>query len=131
MNKSTQILSGKFSAGEGKKGNFTGYNAKGEKIFVHKAQMETLGFKENKDVKPFFAVIGEREIQLVDDNNEPTGKTAMRTQALSVFKDSKSLIEAVNSDAVLELQAKAALKAEATSVGLSEKALSALLEASI
>jgi len=131
MNKSTQILSGNFSAGEGKKGNFTGYNAKGEKIFVHKAQMETLGFKENKDVKPFFAVIGEREINTLDENGEPTGKTAKRVQALSVFKDSKSLIEAVNSDAVLELQAKAALKAEATSAGLSEKALSALLEASI
>jgi len=131
MNKSTQILSGNFSAGEGKKGNYTGYNAKGEKIFVHKAQMETLGFKTDKDVKPFFAVIGEREIQTLDESGEPTGKTTKRLQALSVFKDSKSLIEAVNSDAVLEMQAKAALKAEATAQGLSEKALSALLEASI
>ena len=131
MNKSTQILSGNFSAGEGKKGNFTGYNAKGEKIFVHKAQMETLGFKENKDVKPFFAVIGEREINTLDEDGQPTGKITKRVQALSVFKDSKSLIEAVNSDAVLEIQAKAALKTEATAVGLTEKSLEALLNASI
>ena len=131
MNKSTQILSGNFSAGEGKKGNFTGYNAKGEKIFVHKAQMETLGFKENKDVKPFFAVIGEREINTLDTDGNPTNVMVKRLQALSVFTDSKSLISAVNSDAVLELQAKAALKTEATAAGLTEKSLEALLNASI
>src|SRR6185369_10368286 len=105
MNKSTQILSGNFSAGEGKKGNFTGYNAKGEKIFVHKAQMETLGFKENKDVKPFYAVIGEREIATRDEDGQPTGKITKRVQALSVFPTSEALIKAVNSDAVLEMQA--------------------------
>jgi len=131
MNKSTQILSGNFSAGEGKKGNFTGYNAKGEKIFVHKAQMETLGFKVDKDVKPFFAVIGEREIATRDEDGNLTDKMTKRLQALSVFGTSEALISAVNSDAVLELKAKAALKTEATTAGLSEKALSALLEASI
>jgi|SRR6478609_1804731 len=131
MNKSTQILSGNFSAGEGKKGNFTGYNAKGEKIFVHKAQMETLGFKTDKDVKPFFAVIGEREIATRDEDGNITTTMVKRLQALSVFADSKSLIAAVNSDAVLELQAKAALKTEATAAGLTEKSLEALLNASI
>ena len=131
MNKSTQILSGNFSAGEGKKGNFTGYNAKGEKIFVHKAQMETLGFKTDKDVKPFFAVIGEREINPMDEDGKPTNVLVKRLQALSVFTTSEALIKAVNSDAVLEIQAKAALKTEATAVGLTEKSLEALLNASI
>jgi hypothetical protein len=131
MNKSTQILSGKFSAGEKAKGNFTGYNAKGEKIFVHKAQMETLGFKSDKDVKPFFAVIGEREIATRDEDGVITTTLVKRLQALSVFKDSASLIAAVNSDAVLEIQAKAALKTEATAAGLTEAGLNALMSASV
>ena|SRR6478609_7082799 len=131
MNKSTQILSGNFSAGEGKKGNFTGYNVTGDKIFVHKRLMETLGFKVDKDVKPFFAVIGEREINPFDENGEPTNVLTKRLQALSVFPDNKTLIAAMNSDIVLELQAKAALKTEAVAAGLTEKSLEALLNASI
>jgi hypothetical protein len=129
--KSTQILSGKFSAGEGTKGNFTGYNAKGERIFVHKAQMETLGFVTDKDVKPFFAVIGEKEIATRNEDGEITDVMVKRLQALSVFKDSAALISAVNSDAVLDLNAKAALATAAKASGLTESAVDAILQASI
>lgn len=131
MNKSTKIVSGNFSKGDGAKGNFTGYNAKGEKIFIHKAQMETLGYKVDADVKPFFAVIGEREIATRDENGEITTTMVKRLQALSVFKTSEELVSAVNADAVLELQSKKALAAEAKAAGLTESAVTALLNASI
>lgn len=131
MNKSTQVISGNFS-GEGKKGNFTAYNVKGDKIFIHKSMMERLGFKADKDVKfPFFAVIGEREINPFDENGQPTNVLTKRLQALSVFKTDKELIDAVNSDAVLEIKAKAALKTEATAAGLTEASLNALMNASV
>jgi len=131
MNKSTQILSGNFAKSEGNKGNFTGYNAKGEKIFIHKALMEGLGIKADKDFKPFYAVIGVREIATRDENGELTTTLVKRLQALSVFKTDVELINAVNSDAVLEIKAKAALKTEATTAGLTESALNALMSASV
>ena len=70
--KSTLITSGKFANGEGQRGNFTGYNAKGNRIFIHKAQMENLGWTKDSDVKPFYALIEERDIQTRDVNGELT-----------------------------------------------------------
>jgi hypothetical protein len=61
--KSTKILSGKFANAEGQKGNFTGYNSAGERIFIHKSQMESIKMKTDADFKPFFALTDEKDIQ--------------------------------------------------------------------
>lgn len=128
MNRQTTILSGKF-AGEGSKGNFTGYNAKGERIFIHKAQMEALGVKSEKDLKfPFFSIIGNKDIQTRDENGELTNVLVSRLQALSVFTTREAMLEAVNSDAMLELDAKAQLATKASAAGLAKEQITALLE---
>jgi hypothetical protein len=129
--KSTKILSGKFANAEGQKGNFTGYNAKGQRIFIHKAQMDALGWTKDADVKPFFALIDEKDIQTRDANGELTDVLVKRLQALSVFKTQEELIDAVNADAKIELAAAIDLKASATSAGLTDAQLSSLLSVAI
>ena len=126
--KQTQILSGKFSTGDKAKGNFTGYNAAGEKIFIFKEQMATLGFKTDADVKPFFALVDTKEIATRDENGEITTTLVKRLQATSVFKTAAEIISAVNSDKLLALEAAAQLKTAATAAGLTEAAVNSLLE---
>ncbi len=133
MTRQTQILSGNF-AGEKSKGNFSGYNAKGERIFIHKKAMENLGWKADKDVKyPFFAVVGEKEITTTDENGDLTNPPVLtkRLQALSVFTKREDLLNAVNADALLEIEAKGALVSSAKAAGLTEASLRQLVEASI
>jgi hypothetical protein len=129
--KSTKILSGKFANAEGQKGNFTGYNASGQRIFIHKAQMDALGFTKDADVKPFFALVDERDIQTRDANGELTDVLVKRLQALSVFKTQEDLVDAVNSDAKIEIAAALDLKATATSAGLTDQQVNSLLSAAI
>ncbi len=129
--KKTKILSGNFSAGDGKKGNFSGYNTKGQRIFVNKKQMDSLGIKTDAEVKPFYAVIDEKEIDTFDANGVLTGVMTKRLQALSVFKTEAELIDAVNADDLLEINAKSALVKSANAVGLTQAQLDAVLMASI
>jgi hypothetical protein len=129
--KKTKILSGNFSAGDGKKGNFSGYNTKGQRIFVNKKQMDSLGIKTDAEVKPFYAVIDEKEIDTFDANGALTGVMTKRLQALSVFKTEAELIDAVNADDLLEINAKSALVKSANAVGLTQAQLDAVLMASI
>lgn len=139
MTKQTQILSGNFAAGSDAKGkpkagNFSGYNAKGERIFVHKAAMEALGFKSDADLKgkfPLFAIVGERDINTRDENGEVTTVTTKRLQALSVFTKREDMTNAVNADKLFEIQAAAALANEVKVSGLTPEQFKALAEAAI
>jgi len=126
--KQTQILSGKFSTGDKAKGNFTGYNASGEKIFIFKEQMATLGYKTDADIKPFFALVATKEIATRDENGELTTTMVNRVQATSVFKTRAEIIAAVNADALLALEAAGQLKAAADTAGLTESSLAAILD---
>jgi len=129
--KQTQIIAGNF-AGEGSKGNFSGYNAKGQRIFIHKRMMEAHGWSKDGDVKfPFFAIVGEREIQLMDADGNLTEEKVFRTQALSVFPTKEAMIEAYNSDAQFELEAKVALGVTAKAAGLTDEAVKQLLAVAI
>ena len=136
--KQTQILSGNFAigkdaiTGKDKAGNFSGYNAKGKRIFIHKAQMEALGFKTDADLKgkfPLFAIVDDRELPVRDENGEVTNPPVMtkRLQALSVFTTKEAMISAYNSDAEFEIAAKSALQNTAKTAGLSVEAVNALL----
>jgi len=127
----TQITSGKFATGEGQKGNFTGYNSKGQRIFIHKAQMQSIGMNVDADFNPFYALIDEREIQTRDVNGELTDVLVKRLQALSVFKTMDELLKAENSDFELELASNSYRKSIATSAGLSTAEINALLNVSI
>ena len=130
--RSTAITSGKFATGEGQKGNFTAYNSRREQIFIHKSVMAEQGWKEDKDVpKMFYALVDDKDIQTRDENGELTDKTVKRLTALSIFGTEADLINAVNSDARLEVAIKQDLKAIATSAGLTEASMKSLLEVAI
>lgn len=129
------ILSGNFSP----EGNYSGYNASGERIFIAKRVMNNLGFKADADVKfPFYCLAESKEYGEVykEDtlvNGEtikagtPTGKTFTRLTAGSAFTNKTDMINASIEDRLLDIEAEVALKAQATTAGLSEKALETLL----
>ena len=124
----TQILSGKFASGDKQQGNFTGYNAGGERIFIHKSQMGSVGFNTSEDVKfPFYALIDSKPIQTRDANGEITEVVVDRLQALSVFTTADALTSAVNADYALTLSSAKARKEMATAAGLNETSVNALL----
>lgn len=143
MKTEATILSGKFTTGDTAKGNFTAYNEAGDRIFIHKSQMESLGWKADKDVVfPFYAIMDEKDINTRDDNGELTDVLVKRLQALSVFKTQDALVEASVSGAkissaitlqkrLLELDSMVQFKAKADSAGLTETMVNALVSASI
>lgn len=125
----TQILSGKFATGDKQQGNFTGYNAAGERIFIHKAQMESLGFIVDKDITfPFYALIDIKPMQTRDEDGKLTNVLTDRLKALSVFKTAEALTAAVNADFALSLDAAKARKEMATAAGLNEASVNTLLQ---
>jgi hypothetical protein len=127
----TQILSGNFSKGENAKGNFSGYDSEGDRIFIFKAQMEGLGIKTDADFKPFFALVKAKPIQVRDAEGELTDVIEQRLQATAVFKTEAELYNAKNSSKRLELGAMLDLQKTASASGLSESQMDALLSASI
>lgn len=129
--KPTKILSGKFANAEGQKGNFTGYNSTGQRIFIHKTQMETIKMKADADFKPFFALIDEKDIQTRDANGEITDTTVKRLQALSVFTTMEDLLSAQNSDFEISIASTKHRASIASTAGLSETEVKALLSVSI
>lgn len=126
------IQSGSFSAG---KGHFTAYSAKGEKVFVHKRIMDSLGF--NKTVSPTFplyAIVNKEEITPWGDDGKPimeadgvTVHKEWREQALSIFKTKEAMIEAYVDDATLDIEIKQAISVKATASGLSADSLATLM----
>ena len=124
----TEILSGSFTSGEGKKGNFTAYNENGERIFIHKRTMESLGFNTNADIKfPFYAIIDEKEIQTLDKNGELSDTLVKRLQALSIFKTEDEMLDASTSSERFAIKAKARVQSVAKASGLTESAIDSLL----
>ena len=126
-----QILSGNFSKSEGSKGNFSGYDAEGNRIFINKAQMAGIKIEKDADVKPFYALVAEREIQTRDADGELSNVTTLRLQATSVFLTEAELFNAKNSAARLNLGAALDLQKTASSAGLNEAQVNALLASAI
>jgi hypothetical protein len=124
--KTVAIISGNFT----ETGNFSGYNASGTRIHVSGRTMESAGIKKGDTVKfPLFVTVVEREFNVLDENGNPKeGETFKREQAGAIFTNKQSLIEAVNADKLLAVEAEADLKAKATAVGLTQEAINALQE---
>jgi hypothetical protein len=134
--KNYAITSGKFTT----KGNFTGYNALGERVHVHAAQMASLGWKKDEDLAgkfPFYAVAAIKQIgQLDEEGNPKTGEGGVailvdRLTATSVFATKQALIDARVDDATLNVEIGSAVAGKAKAAGLSEKAVADLLAASV
>jgi hypothetical protein len=129
--KNFSIHSGNFSAN----GNFSGYTALGERLFIHKTQMNGLGWSSNADVKfPFYAIGAIKLIGQLDANGQPAVNAdgsplqVERLQALSIFPTKEALTQAHVDTATLDIEIKSAIKQSASSAGLSEYAINSLLE---
>jgi hypothetical protein len=132
MKQMTEILSGSFTSGEGKLGNFTAYNANGEKIFIHKRTMESLKWLTNADVKfPFYAITDDKEINTRDKDGQLTEVKATRLQALSVFETEDAMTDAFTSSERLAIKAKAKVQSVAKASGLNDAAIDALLSVAV
>jgi hypothetical protein len=130
--KNFAVHSGSWS----KKGNFTGKNAKGLKVFVSNASMISLGFAEGKAITPFYAIADDVEIgilaldatgvPILDDKGQPTflkdketnePVTTTRFEALSVFANKQSLLDAQADDATLDAEVAKAVNDAVASIG--------------
>jgi len=136
-----QILSGNFSSGKAangkdKQGNFSGYNEDGQRIFISKQLMSSLGFNTDVDLKkdgkftPFFAIYDSKEIPAPDANGELT-LTATRVQATSLFTSEEAMINAYYASERRKIVGQGGLKTLASTVGLSDANVNAILTASI
>lgn len=132
--KNFAIHSGNFSG----KGNFTGYTALGERLFIHKSQMNGLGWTKAEDIKfPFYAIGAVKQIGQLDENAKPmvnpdgTPVLVDRLQALSVFPNKEALTSAHVDTATLDIEIKQAVTAQAKSAGLTDSAINSLLSVAI
>ncbi len=128
--KNYAIQSGNFT----QNGNFSGYTAKGERVFIHKNQMESSGWKTKEDVKfPFFAIGAIKQIgQLKEDGTPKTkedGSAVLvdRLQAMSVYKDQASLVAAHVAEATLNVAIAKEVATTAKASGLTEAQVNELL----
>lgn len=140
-----QILSGNFATGKvnpkdanskDKQGNFSGYNEDGQRIFISKQLMSSLGFNSDADLKkdgkfaPFFAIFDEKTIPAADANGEMT-LSAVRTSATSLFSTEDAMINAFYASERRKIVGQGSLKTLASTVGLTDANVNAILTASI
>lgn len=116
------------------KGNYSGYTSKGARVHIPQLMMSELGYEKgalDKDGKPvkvptLFACVVERTFNVLNDEGEETGETFTRAQAGSIFVTKEEAINAMNSDDLLAIEAKAELYKGAKSFGLTEETLKKL-----
>lgn len=126
------IVSGNFTSGEGKFGNFTARTVDGDTLFIHKKLMEAAGWTAENAPKdadfPFYALAGKKEINTRDEDGNLTDIKAMRLQALSVYKDELDLANAVNAGFRLQLAVQKNREEIVSASGLTQQSVNRLLE---
>jgi hypothetical protein len=129
MNKNYVINNGSFTAN----GNFSGYTALGDRVHLHKRQMEALNWKTNADVKfPFYTIATIKQIgqlgadgkPVLDANGLPV--TADRLTALSAFKTRDEIKQAHADANLLDVEIAQEIRSQASSAGLTEDILRTL-----
>lgn len=130
--KNYAITSGKFTGN----GNFTGYNSVGERVHIHKAQMNSAGWKEDKDLAgkfPFYAIGTVKQIGQLDENQQPKknadGSPVLvdRLTATSIYTSKQALIDAQVDNLTLDLEVAKGVKEAGAKAGLTEKDLQSLV----
>lgn len=136
MKEMAQIVSGKFSSGtdaltgKAKQGNFSGLTESGERVFIHRDLMKTIGITKDEELfangvfKELFTIYGEQEIQQKDKDGELV--VAKRTGAFSVFTNEDAMIKAFYSSDLRKVRGAGMLAEAAKSSGLSTEAFNAI-----
>lgn len=132
MNKNYVINSGNFTAN----GNYSGYTTLGERVHIHKRQMEALGWKANEEVKmPFFVIATVKQIGQLDKDGKPVvdanGVAVLsdRLTALSVFKTREEIKQAHADATLLDIEIQSEIKKQGSTAGLTEEQINALANA--
>lgn len=129
----TNILRGTWSA----KGNFTGKNISGERIFISESLMAEIDYKPGDDAKGFAVAYHTGTIPAVDDNKQPIldeqGVPVMRArvEATAVFRTLDELTDAFAQEGQIDIDIKRKVMASAKSAGLTERAVESLLSVAI
>jgi hypothetical protein len=129
----TDITSGTWSAA----GNFTGKDITGERIFISKDLMASLGYSAGDTAKGFSCAYKTNLIgQLDEKGNEKvdpqTGEKikVARVEATALFESTDAMHEAFASRDSHAFKVRAKVEASAKSAGLTESAINSLLQAS-
>lgn len=128
------ITSGSYS--KSGKGNFTAYTANGTQFFVPARMMEALGYSVDKlPTFPLYAfsatkkigvfIAGTTDLQMEADGVTPV--QVERSEITALFNDKKAFAEVANAEFGLDLELREHRRTLATSAGLDEKAVEALL----
>lgn len=131
--KPVTIFSGKVTA----KGNLTGYNAAGERVHISAQQLTSAKIDPATITFPLYALTVERSFERRDINDKPildaTGKPELftRDQAGSIFTTKAAMIEAMNSDKLISIEAASALNTAAVASGLTAESITALMESTL
>jgi hypothetical protein len=121
--KTVTFISGKFTDN----GNFSGYNASGERFHVPGRAMESINVKKGDAISfPIYALVVERTFDKLDESGNATGEKFTREQAGSVFTTEQAMFDALNGDKLLSKKAEADYKAKASAIGLTDEAINAL-----
>jgi hypothetical protein len=150
MNRKVEILSGNFTSA----GNYSGYDDDGLRYFIPKRLMEAKGFTSDEDVKlPFWTKAGIKENDVLDPNQEPeldakgkpiplltprvllnadgTHTKSTRLQVFSIFSSREELVTNCVNKASIDIDIQAGIVGRATSAGLTEDMVQALLAVSL
>lgn len=134
-NKNYVINNGSFTAN----GNFSGYTALGDRVHIFKRQMEALKWTTNEDVQfPFYCIGTTKQIGKLDAAGKPvvdqaTGLPVLtdRLTALSVFK-TRDLIKQAHADAaLLDVEIQQEIASQASTAGLTDAAINAIMQVSL
>jgi len=132
---STTIIRGNFATKDKQKGNFTGYNASGDQIFIPKKMMnDDLKWKVDKDVTfPFFAIFNTKTIGVTDP---ATGellpdKTTTRETVSYVSLDEDERDNVAIADALTKVKQANKILEKAKDSGLSVETAQKLVHQSI
>lgn len=127
-----QVIGGNFSA----KGNFSAYDDENERFFVSKRMMDSQGWLKDSDVVfPFWAKTKVKTIGQLDASGEPllkedgTPVTVERPQITAIFKTREELIANCVDKASLPIDIQRAIRDRATTAGLDQKSVDALVNA--
>ena len=130
--KNVKIISGNFTEA----GNYSAYDNKGTRYFVNKRVMENNGWSTEADVTlPFFANVVTKPIGQLDSNGEPlvdsngVAVTVLRDQITCIYKTKEALIQDAIDEVSLDIDIQSAIQAHATTAGLSQTRVNALLDA--
>jgi hypothetical protein len=126
----TDITSGVWS----NKGNFTGKDITGERIFISKDLMASLGYSAGDIASGFSCAYTTNLIGQLDDAGNPrvdaqTGEPVKvaRIEATALFKTTDDMHQAFASRESHAFKVKALVQSSAKSAGLTESAINSLL----